>query len=515
MTAASLRRASATAAAVILGVPVVPLHSSGIIIAQTPTACLAERSNGDRLGLKTSFDQYEREAAAANRAQALRTLKVHEEAAPTQSRGSLAYRAYTICLYKARLAQLGPAPAPVTIVANYAEKTLPGNIAQYLVWEWAGSSLVRPPAGTFTPHLQAIAALEAGPANGSQLLLLPLPLPWASNARQVLDALAPLQKIMMVAGPRAESAANSGFALFAPSRTPAARVVELIAQAREATSTTEFRNYLNFSRVPPASSDVETTLASVRGRLGQPPPTAPAQVAATPNIMPGTASAGTWPLGIAPGNLYVIGSQLVSATSPAEALDAANRAMKFYYPYATSLPTPTITRECKGPNWGAIVYHAEEMGQGRANFGWACGAATPGDALRLAGEECTKRRGSPCVQDSRGSVYLKFMVGHSGELYSGLNNSDPMWMTSQLWAMAPPVNNTEMLVQSPEHAIAGLGGMCSQRFGGAQVPCFVTFRGYECTQYRGNGHPSCLDALYTARGVEPLRNPIFVAPRRP
>lgn len=58
---------------------------------------------------------------------------------------------------------------------------------------------------------------------------------------------------------------------------------------------------------------------------------------------------------------------------------------------------------------------------------------------------------------------------------------------------------------SAEDGIAKLGLLCNAI--GTQVPCFYTFRGYDCRNCSST--PSaCVDPKYTAKGIEP-----FVIPR--
>ncbi|MGE0392391.1 MAG: hypothetical protein AB7P67_02365 [Vicinamibacterales bacterium] len=472
-------------------------------IQATPQACAAERRRAEQAGIGgAELDAEAVDAETASRAKALIDIESLRRSAGTTER-ERALDAALICFYQARLAQLAAA-ARVTIVTTQPEGTVTGHIAGQLALEWAGATLVRPSAAT--PSLDAIAALEAGPADGSRLLLIPVPLPTAASSRQIVDALRPLKRIRMVAGPSRANATNSGVALFAPSRTPTARVTELTGQANSAASASSFSAALDRAQVTRPTDNVTATLAAVTSRLPLAPPASAARGATTPGAGNSTASTGQWPLGIAPGNLYIIevcppgttGAcqyQLVSGKSSQEALTVAERSRPFHFSFTPGMRF-VVAKACTGPNWGAVVFH-HETGNGPYAVGADCGHATPAAAMRSAGDACRRVNGGrPCG----GRQWFKISVGHSGEMRSEWNNSDPTWMTAQLWAMGPPTNFTEQLLTSVEDGIAKLGRLCASRNSAAGYACFITFRKYfEC----GTHTPACVDPNYTARGVQP------------
>jgi hypothetical protein len=497
--------------------------ASAAVFQIAPPACAAERRTAERAGVDMADVNAEVAASAtANRARALRVIE-NLSVAPSATERDRVYNAYLKCAHQARLAQLGPAPPPVTIVSTTPdERSVTGSIAWRLGLDWAGATVVRPSA--VTPSLDAIAALEAGPADGSRILLIPIPLPTAANARQIVDALAPLRRISLVAGPPRANATNSGVALFAPSRTPAARVTQLIAQSAEAMSDMAFPSQLQAVNVAPPTGDIAATLLSVLSRLPAAAPApapatrgaaapAPARAAAVPAPAPPSARAATanqqWPLGIAPGNLYVIqqcvsgfcGGVLVSGTSPQDAVGVANLVGASDLAIRQQTASYSVLLECRGPGWGATI--SLGTGGGFAQ-GHACGASTPAAALLAAGAECAKKnQNRPCVQTSPRSMTIT--VGHSGESHPGYYT--PVWLTSQLWAYAGRLSpNGLQPVNSAEDAIAKLGQVCSD--GANMIPCFTTSRNFQCldvdAQYRG---AACVDTTYTATGVEPFVTP--------
>ena len=266
----------------------VPAQSSGVSDTSASPLCGVERRRAQRDGVDMEWLEVETAAAAkATRAVALRAIE-NFRASSSMAPADRAWVAYFLCAYEARLTQL-PAPAPVTIVSTQRAGTVTGNFASSFVQEWAGATLETPSGSGATPWLEAIAALEAGAADGSRLLLTTLPLPTASSARQVIDALAPLKRIRMLAGPRAANPTNSGVALFAPSRTPADRVAQLTAQAREAESGPTVSGALERAQYVRPTANITATLASLREQL--PPEGSATDVTTAPT--PGTSTQGS------------------------------------------------------------------------------------------------------------------------------------------------------------------------------------------------------------------------------
>jgi hypothetical protein len=405
------RFAGAVAAVVLLAIGFAPQRIDAQAT-QKPAPCAAEARAFRQAGNEAAdLNELREEAGKATRAEVLNRLKT-QLVSTAKTEKERAWSVFRTCVYQLRLAQFGPMPAPVTIVSTQPARTTTGNIAGSLVYNWAAATLERAAEGSQpTPSLDAIAALEAGPADGSRLLLIPIPMPTDRNARQIVEALVQLRRIRMLAGPARDTPLNSGIALFAPSATPPARVTQLIAQAAEATSEFLFTDFVRYAEVPPPNGDVADTLLSVLSVLNRitaatppaavpspaPRPVAPApappRVATPPNTR-NTAVSNLRPTDVFIEDQRGLTYTILVGKTLADAIATQIKYGRRDAPEAvgTISSCSAMLRRLAPPRqlgvgwwaWVSAYFHPTLRTPDQHQWGFACGGTTPEEALAAA-----------------------------------------------------------------------------------------------------------------------------------
>lgn len=436
-----MRLAGLAAIAVVFFVALAPERFDAQAV-PTPEACAAARARAERAGEPgAELDRLVVGIASEDSATVVLAGDMYRAITARVPLGTFPERTqavsgFMICLRDARIAQLGSA-API-IVTTQVAGTVTGNLAQALVAAWNGATLAAP--AEVTAPLNAIAALEAGPADGSRLLLIPIPRSTDPGARQILDAMAPLRRIGMVAGPRTVNPTNSGVALFAPSRTPGERINEFIDQISATVRAASYLAALERAQLPPADRNIGATLAAVLNALNAPaPPPAAPRAAPPPNAGNTTALGNLRPTDVFledQGNTFniLVGRTLTEAV--ANQVRYAGRTM----PTAGGPPwqyysCAQIGRGMRVAWWAVVVGYFDPLrpaGQPNrtdSGYGFACASGTLDQALAAAYDALKGKR------NQRLTTYWAY-AGVTAELdYARLAREQRLGQPMSAWAV--------------------------------------------------------------------------------
>lgn len=267
---------------------------------------------------------------------------------------------------------------------------------------------------------------------------------------------------------------------------------------------------------------------------GKAPGNAPPSAAPRPAGSAVPAGSGHWPVGVQPGNLYIVeetsrsqsintargpngpsttetSKLLVAAPSAQEAVrvmqDAYERYKRVEEQKAKSMISYTgffvayrVVQECNGPNWGAVVQFGVKVGL-------SCGGRTPEEAILGAARKCAEVAGRPCASRDPNN-FLSVSIAHSGR--EGFNSRDSKYPAAAsvwpprsvtyaaLWATTIQSAAEANIPESAEAAILQFGQVCAR----GERSCWVTSKNFQCIfrEVPVNRQSACVDRGLTARG---------------
>ncbi len=239
---------------------------------------------------------------------------------------------------------------------------------------------------------------------------------------------------------------------------------------------------------------------------------------------------GKWPVGVVPGNLYIVTygqkdntydkTLLVAAKSKEQAVAMVKNGIiehNLIYNSANSIYKLSIKDkvvECIGSNWGATIMR--EMDRNLVSVS-SCGANSPREAIQYASQLCSRKLGQPCNVAAGEDVRLIVSIGHSGAMPWRGTKPGPVDSafphTGMIYSSlgASTGQSTNFFIRSPEEAISQFGKTCgSSMFGRDAYSCWITSKNLDCIMsVEGNprdklpNQQKCVDSKLTAEGYLP------------